>query len=101
MSKKYDVVIAGGGHNGLVLGCYLAKAGLKVCIVERNEKVGGGVMTGGALLPHVRASARAWLNGYLPLALLRGDLQQYIVAPGLGERSGVMGALSLALRLLA
>ena len=51
MSKKYDVVIAGGGHNGLVLGCYLAKAGLKVCIVERNEKVGGGVMTREYTLP--------------------------------------------------
>jgi fructokinase len=49
----------------------------------------------------VRASARGWLNGYLPPALLRGDLQQYIVAPALGERSGIMGALSLGQRLLA
>jgi len=45
MSEKYDVVIAGGGHNALVLGCYLAKAGLSVCIAERNEIIGGGVMT--------------------------------------------------------
>jgi phytoene dehydrogenase-like protein len=51
MASKYDVVIAGAGHNGLVLGCYLAKAGLKVCIVERNEKVGGGVMTREYTLP--------------------------------------------------
>lgn len=45
MSKTYDVVIAGGGHNGLVAACYLAKAGVKVCVVEKNDKVGGGVMT--------------------------------------------------------
>lgn len=45
MSERFDVVVAGGGHNALTLGCYLAKAGLKVCIAERNEIVGGGVMT--------------------------------------------------------
>ncbi|MFA5494286.1 MAG: NAD(P)-binding protein, partial [Porticoccaceae bacterium] len=45
MSETYDILIAGGGHNALVLGCYLAKAGLSVCILERNEKIGGGVMT--------------------------------------------------------
>jgi phytoene dehydrogenase-like protein len=51
MSETYDIVIAGGGHNALVLGCYLAKAGVKVCVVERNEKVGGGVMTREYTLP--------------------------------------------------
>lgn len=45
MPETYDIVIAGGGHNGLVAACYLAKAGLSVCVAERNEKVGGGVMT--------------------------------------------------------
>ncbi len=45
MSKKYDVVIAGAGHHGLTVGCYLAKAGLNVCLLERNEKVGGGVLS--------------------------------------------------------
>ena len=45
MSKTYDIVIAGGGHNGLVAACYLAKAGQSVCVVEKNDKVGGGVMT--------------------------------------------------------
>jgi phytoene dehydrogenase-like protein len=43
MSEEFDYVIAGGGHNGLVAACYLARAGLSVCVVERNEKVGGGV----------------------------------------------------------
>jgi phytoene dehydrogenase-like protein len=45
MSETYDFVIAGGGHNALILGCYLSKAGQKVCIVERNEKAGGSVAT--------------------------------------------------------
>jgi len=44
MSKTYDMIIAGGGHNGLVAACYLAKAGKSVCVVEKNDKVGGGVM---------------------------------------------------------
>lgn len=43
--KKHDVVIVGGGHNGLLVGAYLAKAGLDVCIVEAQDKLGGGVMT--------------------------------------------------------
>jgi len=39
---KYDVVIIGGGHNGLVAACYLAKGGLKTLVLERRENVGGG-----------------------------------------------------------
>lgn len=45
MADIFDIVIAGGGHNGLVAANYLAKAGLSVCVLERNEKIGGGVMT--------------------------------------------------------
>ena len=41
MTGTYDFVIAGSGHNALILGCYLAKAGQRVCIVEKNEKAGG------------------------------------------------------------
>jgi len=41
MKEKYDVVIIGAGIGGLVCGCYLAKAGLKVLIVEKNDKPGG------------------------------------------------------------
>ncbi|MBW1851499.1 MAG: NAD(P)/FAD-dependent oxidoreductase [Deltaproteobacteria bacterium] len=45
MAEKYDIIIAGGGHNGLTTAAYLAKAGLKVCVVERQDKIGGGVIT--------------------------------------------------------
>ncbi|MFQ5826214.1 MAG: phytoene desaturase family protein [Dehalococcoidia bacterium] len=42
---QHDVVVIGAGHNGLIVACYLAKAGLDVCVVEMAEKVGGGVVT--------------------------------------------------------
>ena len=42
---KYDAIIVGGGHNGLVTACYLAKSGLKTLVLERREVVGGGAVT--------------------------------------------------------
>jgi len=45
MANTYDVVIAGAGHNGLTVGCYLAKAGLSVCMIEQSDKVGGAVIS--------------------------------------------------------
>jgi phytoene dehydrogenase-like protein len=39
---KYDAIIVGGGHNGLVAACYLAKSGLKTLVLERREVAGGG-----------------------------------------------------------
>ena len=44
-TKKYDAIVVGGGHNGLVNGCYLAKAGLKTLIIERRGFVGGAAIT--------------------------------------------------------
>ena len=41
----YDVTIIGGGHNGLVTACYLARGGLKTLVLERREVVGGGAVT--------------------------------------------------------
>jgi len=42
---KYDAIIIGAGHNGLVCACYLAKAGHKVLVLERRPVVGGAVVT--------------------------------------------------------
>ena len=45
MPKIYDVVIIGGGHNGLVCAAYLARAGLTVKVLERRHIVGGAAVT--------------------------------------------------------
>ena len=45
MTKRYDAVIIGGGHNGLVCAFYLARAGLKVRVLERRHVVGGAAVT--------------------------------------------------------
>ena len=42
---SYDAIIAGAGHNGLTTACYLAKAGLKVLVVEKNDWIGGAAVS--------------------------------------------------------
>lgn len=45
MSKSYDVVVSGAGSNSLTAAGYLAKAGLSVCVLEKNAQIGGGVVS--------------------------------------------------------
>ncbi len=45
MTKSYDALIVGGGHNGLVCAFYLARAGLKVRVLERRAVIGGACVT--------------------------------------------------------
>ena len=45
MSERYDAIIIGGGHNGLVCASLLGKAGRKVLVLEANEQVGGAAVT--------------------------------------------------------
>src|SRR5207249_11635805 len=43
--SRYDAVVVGGGHNGLVNAAYLARAGRRVLVLERRPRVGGAAVT--------------------------------------------------------
>ena len=45
MPKKYDAIVIGAGHNGLILQAYLCRAGLDVVSIDRREVSGGGLVT--------------------------------------------------------
>lgn len=45
MTARFDAIVIGAGHNGLTCAFYLARAGLKVCVVERRDRVGGAAVT--------------------------------------------------------
>lgn len=60
MNRDTEVIILGGGHNGLVAASYLAKAGMKVLLLERQPVVGGACMTE-ELFPGYRFSSCSYI----------------------------------------
>ncbi len=70
---KYDSVIIGGGHNGLVAAAYLARGGRKVLVLERRELVGGCAVTE-EIWPGYRVSTAAYLTSLLQERIVR-DLE--------------------------
>jgi phytoene dehydrogenase-like protein len=66
--SKHDVLIIGGGHNGLVAACYLAKAGKKVLVLEANSEIGGASTS-----EYVFAGLEAKLSRYSYLVSLLPD----------------------------
>lgn len=77
---------------------YLAQglANFILVLSPRRIILGGGVMQQPQLLPLIRAEVQRLLNGYVETPALREHIEAYIQAPGLGTRSGVLGALALA-----
>ncbi|TDA64097.1 MAG: NAD(P)/FAD-dependent oxidoreductase, partial [Clostridia bacterium] len=49
--QTYDLIVLGAGPNGLIVGAYFAKAGLKVLLLERRYESGGGLATEEVTIP--------------------------------------------------
>ena len=64
--QDFEVVIAGGGHNGLACAALLVKHGIRALVVERNDWVGGGVLTREVTLPGFKhdlyGSSHVWVH---------------------------------------
>lgn len=65
MSRKHEVVIVGGGHNGLTVACYLARAGVDVCVLESLPYVGGGVISSRSVVPGFKADICSIWHGFI------------------------------------
>src|SRR5437764_3017326 len=68
--KRYDAIIVGGGHNGLTCAAYLARAGRKVLVLERRERVGGAAMSE-EVFPGFRFSVFSYVVSLLRPEIIR------------------------------
>jgi len=77
----FDVVVAGGGVNGLACAAMLAREGLSVCVVERNPWVGGGAVTREVTLPGFKhdlyGSSHVWIQCNADFKALQPELERY------------------------
>lgn len=67
---RYDCLVIGGGHNGLVAAAYLARAGKRVCVLERRHVLGGACTTE-ELWPGYKVSTAAYVVSLFPPQIIR------------------------------
>ena len=67
---RYDAILVGAGHNGLVTACYLARAGLRVLVLERRYIVGGACVTE-ETFPGYKVSTASYVNSLFHTAIVR------------------------------
>ncbi len=75
MAKHYDIIIIGGGPNGLAAGAYLSKAGQKVLVLEKRFEAGGGLATEQVTLPDFYHNTHAMYHMMVDYAPVYDDLQ--------------------------
>src|SRR6185436_20173012 len=69
-ASRYDAIVVGGGHNGLVTAAYLAGAGRRVLVLERREVVGGACVTE-EIFPGFKVSTAAYVTSLFRPEIVR------------------------------
>jgi phytoene dehydrogenase-like protein len=85
--KHYDAIVIGAGHNGLTSACYLARGGMRVCVLERRPVVGGAAVTE-EFHPGYRNSSFSYVVSLLRPEVVRDlELERFGYEPILLENS--------------